>query len=231
MHRPFMEQRSYFKSGLEIENKLDHARPLLKMICKDKWKRLERKLKKKTKHETTRALGLQRETGQGTGEGKERSDNQMPKRRRIRKPVQDSKSRITELTGKTAESAPFCAGSPSQSSRHRNAEAETKKQICWSKMGCAENKPNPLVPNPLSGSQARCNIHPALPHPPGMGSRQFEPWCKCRQPVPGQSSFSPHFPTPFLSSLHTPHTILPISAYIKHGLKRWNCYAALISVE
>lgn len=47
MHRPFMEQRSYFKSGLEIENKLDHARPLLKMICKDKWKRLERKLKKK----------------------------------------------------------------------------------------------------------------------------------------------------------------------------------------
>lgn len=47
MHRPFMEQRSYFKAGLEIENKLDHARPLLKMICKDKWKRLERKLKKK----------------------------------------------------------------------------------------------------------------------------------------------------------------------------------------
>lgn len=44
--RPFMEQRSYFKSGLEIENKLDHARPLLKMICKDKWKCLERKLKK-----------------------------------------------------------------------------------------------------------------------------------------------------------------------------------------
>lgn len=81
MHRPFMEQRSYFKAGLEIENKLDHARPLLKMICKDKWKRLERKLKKKTKHETTRALGLQRETGQGTGEGKERSDSEMPEHR------------------------------------------------------------------------------------------------------------------------------------------------------
>lgn len=46
MHRPFMEQRSYFKSRLETENKLDHARPLLKMICKDKWKCLERKLKK-----------------------------------------------------------------------------------------------------------------------------------------------------------------------------------------
>lgn len=92
VYRPFMEQKSYFKSGLEIENKLDHARPLLKMICKDKWKRLERKLKK-TKHETTQALGLQRETGQGTGERRERSDNQMPKRRQIRKPVQDSKTR------------------------------------------------------------------------------------------------------------------------------------------
>lgn len=81
VHRPFMEQKSYFKSGLEIENKLDHARPLLKMICKDKWKRLERKLKNNPKHETTRALGLQRETGQGTGERKESSDNQMPKQK------------------------------------------------------------------------------------------------------------------------------------------------------
>lgn len=42
-HRPFMEQKSYFKSRLEIENKLDNARPLLKMMCKDKWRRLERK--------------------------------------------------------------------------------------------------------------------------------------------------------------------------------------------
>lgn len=38
---------------------------------------------------------------QGRGLEKERSDNQMPRRRQIRKPVQDSKSRLTELTDKT----------------------------------------------------------------------------------------------------------------------------------
>lgn len=72
MHRPFMKQRSYFKCRLEIENKLDCVRPLLKKICKDKWKCLERKLQNNKKpHAPTRALGLERETGQGTREGEE----------------------------------------------------------------------------------------------------------------------------------------------------------------
>lgn len=40
-----MKERSYFRGRLEIESKLDHVRALLKMMCNDKWKCLERKLK------------------------------------------------------------------------------------------------------------------------------------------------------------------------------------------
>lgn len=160
-------------------------------------------IKKKTKHETTRALRLQRETGQGTGEGKEKSDNQMPKRRQIRKPVQNSKSRVTELTGKTAESAPFCGGSPFQSSRHRNAGAETKKQICWGTMGCAENKPNPpplCCPTPcLAARHAAiftlcCHIH--LGWDPGNFNHGASADSLFQGKAPSLPTSRPHFSLP-----------------------------------
>lgn len=66
-----MKQRSYFKCRLEIENKLEHARPLLKMICKDKWKCLKRNFFLKKAHTHTRALGLKREIRQEAGGGEE----------------------------------------------------------------------------------------------------------------------------------------------------------------
>lgn len=97
MHRPFMKERSYFRGRLEIESKLDHVRALLKMMCNDKWKCLERKLKQNKPNMKPAGTGTAKgnRAAEQRRKGKERRSNAragQPKRRQIIKPAQDSRS-------------------------------------------------------------------------------------------------------------------------------------------
>lgn len=246
-HRPFMEQRSYFKSRLEIENKLDHARPLLKMICKDKWKCLERKLKKKQtlKHPGSGTAKEHRAGDQRKGKecwANGRAQARQPKRRQIRKPVQDSKSEPAELTSKTPgiekmpkmphflmEAQPKAPDTETHELKSRSARAR------WAVPRYKPNSP-PVPPSALSSSLSCCNTPPELPPPAGTQGNWNWGGAGADSLFQGKA---PSIPTrrapPLPRSSHTHYTqhlshFSCLLSYVEHGLKHCNRYAELISV-